>query len=205
MTPTKAALAAVRSDMVKPLPNRDLLLAMFDYDPDAGTLTWKSLGPDHFADTKTSWKPESLARAHNAHYAGKLAFTAKNKGYHHGKITGVHYLAHRIIWKLVTGEDPVGIDHINGNKSDNRIANLRACTQAENSRNYAKNPGNSSKYRGVCWVKRDNAFAASISIGSGKKLSLGHHQNEIDAAKAYDRAAREHHGEFAVLNFPEGA
>lgn len=196
---------AARPDMVRPLPDRALLLAMFDYDPDAGTLTWKSLGPDHFTDTKTSWKPESLARAHNAHYAGKLAFTAKNQGYHRGKIDGVHYSAHRVIWKMATGEEPASIDHINGDRADNRLSNLRACTHAENCRNYAKKPVGSSKYRGVCWVKRDNSFAASISIGNGKKLSLGHHQEEINAARAYDKAAREHHGRFAVLNFPEEA
>jgi hypothetical protein len=61
-----------------------------------------------------------------------------------------------------------------------------------------------SQYRGVCWVKRDHAWAARISDGASGKISLGNFQDEETAARAYDKAARDLHGEFAVLNFKEG-
>jgi hypothetical protein len=144
-----------------------------------------------------------MAANYNAKHAGKEAFTFKDvDGYLHGKVFGAKLQAHRVIWKLVHGVDPDTIDHINGDPSDNRLENLRDCTVAENSRNYAKAPGGSSRFRGVCWIKRDKAWAARISDGRSGTVSLGNYRDEVLAAKAYDRAARERHGEFATLNFP---
>lgn len=158
----------------KILPSQELLLERLNYDPETGKL---------YRNTD-----------------GKEAFTFTDRqGYRHGKINDVKYQAHRIIWKLVHGHDPIIIDHINGDQGDNRISNLRSCTIAENSRNYHK-PGGSSKYRGVCWT--NNTWVAGISNGKGGRLSLGSHKDEVEAAKAYDVAARRLHGDFAVLNFP---
>jgi len=188
---------------VKALPAQDILNSMFSYDADTGKIFRKYLTADHFRRTSDPRGPEWNANAYNAANAGKEAFTsADRRGYRHGKVYNVNYQAHRVIWKMMHGVDPICIDHINGDPSDNRLVNLRSCTNAENSRNYRK-PTGSSQYRGVCWVKRDKAWAASISNGNGSKRSLGYHKEEIAAAKAYDRAAREMHGEFATLNFPD--
>ena len=54
----------------------------------------------------------------------------------------------------------------------------------------------------MCWVKRDDAWAARISAGALGKINIGYFDDEVDAAKAYDRKAVELHGEFATLNFP---
>lgn len=176
----------------KPLPDREYLLSILSYDEDQGTIFWK---------VRTSLRLGSVKRW-NTLFAGKEAFKKTDRhGYRQGKIDGQSYLAHRIIWKMVNGEDPKFIDHINNIRSDNRISNLRSCTNAENSRNCCKATGSSSQYRGVCWDKRDKAWAARISNGKGSKRSLGYFKYEELAAQAYDAAAREMHGDFAVLNF----
>jgi len=98
------------------------------------------------------------------------------------------------------------VDHINNDGMDNRSANLRAATKAQNSRNrkkFLKSDGSKqSKYKGVCWHKKARKWIASITSNS-KSIYLGIHDNEIDAARAYDEAAKKYHGEFACLNFPE--
>lgn len=199
--PSSAERSAV--GVKKTLPSQGSLHAMFEYDGQTGNLYRKPLSAHAFLDTTDKRGPQWVANNYNSQNAGKEAFTyADKRGYRHGTIFGVNYQAHRVIWKMMTGEDPDTIDHINGDTSDNRFENLRSCTVAENSRNYAK-PSGSSKYRGVCWVKRDQAWAARISNGKGGKVSLGNYKDEIEAARAYDKAAREMHGEFALLNFPD--
>lgn len=187
----------------KALPSQEVLRQLLRYEPDTGKLFRlpRIITEEETQDGRgAAW----ATAAYNAANAGKEAFTSKDRrGYLHGKVLGVKFQAHRIIWKLVHGKDPEQVDHINNNPSDNRLVNLRACTNAENARNSSKRKPGSSQYRGVCWVPRDQKWAASISNGQGGKISLGHHGDEIAAAKAYDKAARELHGEFATLNFPE--
>lgn len=93
------------------------------------------------------------------------------------------------------------VDHINGNGLDNRRANLRICTKAENNRNTSKRGnGASSQFKGV--VKRTdcNRFSARIMVG-GIDHYIGTFKSERRAAVEYDLAAMELHGEFAFLNF----
>ena len=95
------------------------------------------------------------------------------------------------------------VDHINNDGMDNRSANLRAATTAQNSRNRKKfSSPCSSKYKGVCWKKQTRKWSANIGF-EYKVIHLGYFKNEIDAAKAYDEAAKKYHGQFACLNFPE--
>ena len=96
------------------------------------------------------------------------------------------------------------VDHINHNGLDNRKANLRLCTVAQNSFNRRPNaqPNKTSKYKGVSLEKKTNLFRAFIHRNK-KQYYLGSFKNEIDAAKAYDKKALELFGEFAYLNFPE--
>jgi HNH endonuclease len=93
------------------------------------------------------------------------------------------------------------IDHINGNGLDNRECNLRICSHSDNLRNRAVNKNSASQYKGVCKYK--NGWAAIIRI-SGNRNFLGFfpltQEGEIMAAKAYNKAASEHYGEFARLN-----
>ena len=93
------------------------------------------------------------------------------------------------------------IDHINHNTLDNRKTNLRFATPAQNTRNarYPKK-NTSSKYRGVWFNKQTKKWRSQISINR-KRKQIGYFKNEIDAAKAYDQAAKKYYQDFAVLNF----
>ena len=95
------------------------------------------------------------------------------------------------------------VDHINHNGLDNRKANLRFATCAQNNYNRKHLRKNqSSKYTGVSWRKQAKKWIVLISY-NGKKKFIGSFEDEIQAAKAYDKAAKKYHGEFASLNFPE--
>lgn len=91
---------------------------------------------------------------------------------------------HKIVAEAFLGHTPSGlktvVDHINGDKTDNRVANLQLVTQREN----LSRIGGSSKYVGVNFYKATNKWAASITI-EGKKYHLGYFSDEIDAANAY--------------------
>ena len=103
---------------------------------------------------------------------------------------------HRLI---LEAKPHVGTDHINGNKIDNRRANLRPCNKHENAANMKKRDGCSSKYKGVVYDKQSHAYKAEIE--SYHKLHhLGRFDNEVDAAIAYNKAAPFYFGEFAKLN-----
>jgi hypothetical protein len=103
-------------------------------------------------------------------------------------------------------ENPNGllIDHFNRNGLDNRRTNLRLATRAQNTCNCKKRKGCSSRFKGVCFHKnsrRQNPWDSYINV-NGQRISLGCYMTEVEAAKVYDRAAREYHKEFAQLNFP---
>jgi hypothetical protein len=92
------------------------------------------------------------------------------------------------------------IDHVNGDGLDNRRVNLRETTDRQNKQNMRKHRGVSA-FKGVSWNKRDLRWTAHIRT-SGRMRHLGYFANEVEAALAYDAAARLHFGEFAALNFP---
>ncbi len=111
---------------------------------------------------------------------------------------GTKVLMHRQIMNASNG---LLVDHIDGNGLNNRRSNLRLCTRYQNSCNSRPHRNNLySKYKGVRWDKRYNKWYAGIRK-SGKQFFLGSFDNEIDAAKAYDKKAKELFGEFAYLNF----
>jgi len=119
-----------------------------------------------------------------------------------GKIHGdklSHLSMHRVILSAKEGDIT---DHINRDKLDNRRSNLRLCTPAESARNQNLRKDNKSGYKGVHWHPVDKKWCAKICV-HGKRTFLGNYDQVEDAARAYDQAAIELHGEFARLNFPE--
>ena len=94
------------------------------------------------------------------------------------------------------------VDHINGNGLDNRRVNLRVVTVAQNQQNRRKTMTGSSQFKGVVFEKRLGRWKARITVNK-KLIALGYFSAEIDAALAYDVAAREFFGEFAYLNSPQ--
>ena len=147
------------------------------------------------------WRERPGQAQWNARYAGKRALTAQDSyGYFVGQVDGRPMKAHRVVFALVHGFFPPEVDHINGNRGDNRSSNLRASDRAGNCRN-AQTAFGSSKYRGV--QKIGGKWAAKIRDGKTQR-HIGRFATEVDAAQAYDAEAVDLHGEFARLNFPRG-
>ena len=105
---------------------------------------------------------------------------------------------HRVIMNAPAG---LVIDHIDHEGLNNTKRNLRSCTKAQNAHNQRPQKGRSSKYKGVCWSKRERKWYSRIQY-QGRPRSLGLFANERDAARARDAAALALHGEYAFLNLP---
>ncbi len=140
----------------------------------------------------------ALVDAADYEWLRRYTWRASGAGYAQARVGGKHVFMHRLIMNPAVGKV---VDHWNGNRQDNRRGNLRLCTQAQNLQNRRKSRG-TSRFKGVSWHFNRRRWEARIGC-DGKTRHLGWFDNEIDAALAYDRAARELFGAFAHLNFPE--
>ena len=105
---------------------------------------------------------------------------------------------HRVIVGAGKGQE---VDHRDGDGLNNCRSNLRLASSAENKWNQGPRAG-TSQYKGVCWDKTRSNWRANIVVDR-RQITLGRYQTQEDAALAYDVAARELHGDYARLNFPE--
>jgi len=158
----------------------DLLNHLFEYDKETGNLIWKI-------------KPSS--RGHSVK-VGDIAGTLKSHGYLCVGINYNSYRAHRLIFLMHKGYLPKTIDHINGDKLDNRIENLRAATVGQNQHNRKTNANNTSGYKGVSWSKAQKKWTTRITL-ERKNIHLGYFSNLEEAAEVVRKAREELHGDFA--------
>lgn len=122
------------------------------------------------------------------------------KGYARHYPTGGHPVyMHVEIMKPPPGME---VDHRDGNKLNNQKLNLRICTHQQNRGNTRKPINQPNRFKGVTKRKNFNRYQAQITV-KGKRIYLGLFEKEIDAARAYDRAATQHFGEFAKVNVYE--
>lgn len=148
----------------KLLPSTEVLKAYFNYEPGTGLVYWK-ISP--------AFKIK----------AGDMVTV---KPYAKVRIDGERFFVHRVVWKYMTGSDPVNfIDHINGDPSDNSWKNLRDVVHSVNLQNQKnKHTNNTTGFQGVCKVSNSEKFQAAIRINK-KHIYLGSYETKEEASKVY--------------------
>ncbi len=143
------------------------------------------------------WKKSPGSNVKKGDQAGRV----ETDGYNRIKLKNKNYSTHRIIWEMFNEKinDKLKIDHIDGNRNNNFIENLRLATFSQNSNNYKKPKNNTSGYKGVSWKKQNNKWLVQITVNN-KRVYIGYFIDLLTAAKAYNEAALKYHGEFAKLN-----
>lgn len=166
----------------KTLPSQSVLLRLFHYESKTGVILWRVR-----TDVSRSW---------NTRYAGTPAGSDCGHGYLKVSIGKRLFYVHHIAWALAYGSVlPDEIDHVNGDRQDNRLVNLRASVRAQNARNVKVSKRSSTGVRGV-FPLPSGRFCARIGY-AGKDTYLGSYDTLGAAAKAYATAANTLHGEFA--------
>lgn len=178
------------------LPSRAILQSLLQYDPATGELSWRYREIDQE-------KPLSGQKSFNNRFAGKPAgWVMPKSGYVRLLLKGRRYLAHRVIWKMMTGEEPEQVDHENGDRLDNRWENLRAADNSINMRNQRIPKNNTSGHMGVKFNENPNQaktysggkrWEAVISI-NGKQKRIGRYHTKEEAVAARKAAEK-------VLNY----
>lgn len=158
---------------------------MLNYCPDSGNLYWKEVSPH--------------GKVKIGDIAGCKAKRSKGKtGSYYVQVVymKVQLLGHRLCWLIHYGCLVEMIDHIDGDPANNKLSNLRSCTNQENSFNRGKNKNNTSGYKGVSLNKSRGKYQAKIYINN-KSVSLGYFLDPKDAHLAYVEGSSKYHGEFA--------
>jgi hypothetical protein len=152
---------------------QERLKELVSYNPLTGFLVWN--------ETRRTRKKSAVA--------GSL----KPDGYRRIQIDKTRYYAHRLVWLWVYGEVPsCEIDHVNRERDDNRLCNLRLATGAENKQNRAKQNTNTSGYTGVGWNIGKGKWQSRI-MRDGKSIHLGYYDRIEDAVNARAEAKRKYH------------
>jgi len=152
--------------------------AHIDYCPETGVMTWKKV------------------LSNRVKVGMQCGANIDSKGYGRVCFSGKQYRAHRVAWAIHYGEDACGqIDHINGDRLDNRICNLRIATNQENSRNNCISANNTSGATGVTWHKKSGKWMAQIVV-SYKPIYLGLFKNKEQAVQARKKAEQDFFGDF---------
>jgi len=155
---------------MKSLLTQARLVERLNYDPTTGVFTWRSAG--------------------GGRAAGSVAGAPHAMGYVQLQLDGKNYLAHRLAWLYVTGAFPdAEIDHINGDRSDTRFANLREATHQQNLQNIGRPRNNRSGYLGVHQCARTGRWVAQ-KTWKGHRRNLGSYASAPEAYEAYLKARR---------------
>lgn len=174
------------------LPDLETLNVMLRYDEGTGLLFWRNRLPETFpADGRQDQKWQANLWA--SRFAGKRA-GGMTGGYHRVMIGAKHHMAHRIIWKMKTGEDPVFIDHVDGDRSNNRFDNLRNVPHSVNMKNKSLYVSSKTGVPGVEYHSRDKVWRSKIGF-QGHQINLGSFptREEAIAARLAGQAVLDYH------------
>lgn len=173
-------------------PTPDELGQLLRFDAETGKLFWTERPTEMFMSCRNI-SPQHACKTWNTRYAGREAFTAIGAdGYKRGAIFDKPYLAHRVIWAILHKEWPEdGIDHINGDRVDNRPENLRAASNEVNSRNQKRRDNNSSGATGVYRSRSGKKWYAQLKV-SYRAVHVGTFDSFEAAVAARKLAEREH-------------
>jgi len=159
--------------------SKERIEEVLSYDPTTGLFTW-------------------IAPSGPRVRQGDLAGTVSGHGYRSIYIDGIKFRAHRLAWFLMTGQVPEQVDHINRERDDNRISNLRAATASQNRFNTVAHRDSGTGAKNVYRVKRGNCERWKVAMMvKGKTIRLGSFKTQEDAEIAASKARETHHGEFA--------
>lgn len=145
-----------------------------------------------YKDGALYWKVDASER----NKKGKRFGSAKENRYRHGSLKDKSFLEHRLIFLYHHGYLPKVVDHINGNKKDNRVENLREATQSQNICNSKLSSRNSSGHKGVSWINARKTWQVTLMVNGINKF-LGYHKNFEFACLLADEARDLYHKEFA--------
>lgn len=161
--------------MEQPMVTQERLKQLFSYDAETGTFVFLARGAEEFATVRAA----SIFRTK---CQGKVAGWKHVAGYTSIRIDGSDYLAHRLAWLYVTGEHAANeIDHVNGDRSDNRFKNLRAVTKLENAHNQSLRVTNKSGINGV--FPSRGRWRAEI-VSEGRSIYLGEYKTREEGIAA---------------------
>ena len=173
-----------------PLPDIADLRNCLDYQPETGGLIWRPRPATDFAPTARE-STEMRCRQWNTRCANKRAFSTSGKnGYLFGTFRGRPLTAHRVAWAITHGYWPTIVDHINGDRHDNRISNLREVDDTASNRNLRLQKRNISGVHGVQWDAGTQRWVARIGR-NGKAVRLGAFVDLEDAKAARRNAEAE--------------
>jgi hypothetical protein len=177
------------------LPSQSYLYECFTYDYETGKLYWRDRPEQHF-------KTRQIFKMWNACFAHKEIGVNSKESYLSVCVDKQPYMLHRIIWRLVTGDDLIGfeIDHINGDKKDNRIENLRKATRNQNEHNKKLARNNTSGYKGVCFETRTGKWMAYVKHNS-ISYQLGRFNTKDAALAVVVKKRNELHKQFKNHGF----
>jgi len=128
--------------------------------------------------------------------SGLSAGFAAPRGYWYLQIKGRKFLAHRLAWLFVHGAWPGELDHIDGDRRNNKLSNLRECDRSQNCMNRKASSRNLSGFKGVSFNERAKAYRARIHV-NGRDKFLGHYSTPEQAHAVYEAAAKRYYGQFA--------
>ncbi|HHT2832409.1 TPA: HNH endonuclease [Klebsiella aerogenes] len=177
----------------RPAPQQSFLRSIFNYDHETGVLFHRNRPEVMFKSSRQflNW---------NSRYPGTPVGSITKGGYLATRINGEDYYVHVLIWAYVNGDDGcLSVDHINRNRCDNRISNLRLATNSQNLFNSGCSRNSLSREKGVHKRKDCDTWRAVIDV-DGKRINLGSFKSKEEAVEAYRKASIELHGEYSVFN-----